>query len=138
MKKAIAIFLSFLVILTNVGITFASHYCGGKMVATAISLGEGNIGCGMEKNDSLCDELDGVILKKANCCEDKIVKIESKADSYTPQIHNHSIDFEWITTFFVAIVNLYSFKNGKEVKFLNYSPPLIAVDIPILGHSFLI
>jgi len=47
MRRVFAIFFALLLLVTNSGVAFASHYCGGKAVKTNISFGQNELSCGM-------------------------------------------------------------------------------------------
>ena len=51
MKRILSILLAILMLTTNMSITFATHYCGGKAVKSSISFGHDELSCGMAKMD---------------------------------------------------------------------------------------
>lgn len=139
MKQVFAIFLALLMLTTNVGITFATHYCGGKAVKTSISLGHDNLDCGMADMDTPCEESpDSPVVKNKNCCENQYTQISIEDDYNNPAVVKTAVDFQFLAVFVVTYLNLYSFNASTEAEYSNYSPPLLDLDIPVLIQSFLI
>jgi hypothetical protein len=69
MRKAIAISLSFILLLSNVGLTLASHYCGGKVVESQFMIGAKNLDCGMPDMDTTCANDDAAnTVQSIPCC----------------------------------------------------------------------
>lgn len=139
MKKIFAILFSLLILLTNVGITFATHFCGGKAIKTAVSLGTSDISCGMISIDQSCENRppSDMINAKA-CCENTYVQLKIKDNYQTKEVFKSTINFQFIAVFIVTYLNLYSFNASTEAEYSNYSPPLLDLDIPVLIQSFLI
>jgi hypothetical protein len=72
LKPVISIFFASLVLLTNMSLCVASHYCGGKLVMQEISFGEEKLSCGMAEEEESCGaSLPINSLKKVPCCEDQ-------------------------------------------------------------------
>ena len=140
MKKFFAIFLALLMLTTNVGITFATHYCGGKAVKTSISLGHDDLDCGMADMDaSPCkDQSDSPAVKRKSCCENQYTQLSIEDDYNNPAVVKTAVDFQFVAVFVVTYLNLYSFNASTEAEYSNYSPPLLDLDIPVLIQSFLI
>ena len=138
MKRVFAIFLSLLMLTTNVSLTFATHYCRGKAVKTQVSiLGHSDIGCGMEGDSKSCDNSQMPSIT-SNCCQDKFVELSIEDDYSNPAIITTNVDFQFVAAFVISYINLYSFDASNEAEYLNYSPPLLKQDIPVLIQSFLI
>jgi hypothetical protein len=88
MKKAFSISLSIIMVAAVLHFAVAIHYCGGKEVASTISLSGKTASCGMEnhKNDL---PLTGTYLY-SNCCKDEVIF--------------YGIDNNWAPSFSVTIV----------------------------------
>ncbi|MBR9860379.1 hypothetical protein GYB22_06455 [bacterium] len=80
MKNFFAIVIALLMLTTNVGITFASHYCQGELVQGHISIGQTEVNCGDFSQESQCrsDERKG--LHKKSCCENQYLQISIEND----------------------------------------------------------
>jgi hypothetical protein len=81
MKKFISIFLTFLMLTALFHLSFATHYCGGTIAATKISLSGKLASCGMENDE------DYTPLSRTNfvshCCDNHIAYF-SVANNYHP------------------------------------------------------
>lgn len=139
MKRTFSIFLSLLILTTNVGITFAAHYCEGKVVKTSISFWEDSINCGMTDMSQPCEnESQSSTVKRKSCCENTFVQLKIEDNYNTPTIAKSTVDFNFIVAFLTTHINLYSCNASTEAEYLKYSPPLLTLDIPVLIQSFLI
>jgi hypothetical protein len=80
MKTILSIPLILLILFTGIHVNFATHYCGGTVAATKVSLTGELATCGMEKqsgNKSFQD------IYSNKCCED-ITSIYSICNNYVP------------------------------------------------------
>ena len=137
-KRILAICHVLLLLTSNVGLTFATHYCGGKAVKTDVSfIGQSDIGCGMEGKDNSCDNPEMPSIK-SNCCQNKFVEVSVEDDFSSPKIVKSSVDYKFVAAFAISYINLYSLDASAEVEYLNYLPPLLDLDIPVLIQSFLL
>lgn len=93
MKKAISISLTFLLIATLFHFSVATHYCGGTIAGTRISLSGKLASCGMEKDEAKTP-LSGTYFV-THCCENHIGYFGVSSNyhpsfSYVPEFyHNH-------------------------------------------------
>jgi hypothetical protein len=129
MKKMFAISLSLLLFLSSTGLTYAQHFCGGRVVNEAIMIGEKFLGCHEEVS---AEGYSGHLEEMPNCCEDIYLQVDTD-DQYTPT----SFDLDLDTIFFVSFVNVFLFEaleilSEKEIIFSEYSPPPIPKDLPVL------
>ena len=62
-------------------LTFATHYCGGKVAASKISFSGELASCGMEGTEDSCP-INGEHLK-SHCCDDE-VSVYSIENTFTP------------------------------------------------------
>jgi len=81
MKKVVSIFMVVLLLATMFQLTLSTHYCGGEVAATRISLSGELASCGMEGTEDSCP-IEGRIQHKS-CCED-FVTVFSTDNTYTP------------------------------------------------------
>jgi len=138
MKRVFAIFLALLILTTNVGLTFATHYCGGKPVKTDVSLlGHFDIGCGMEDKDNSCDNPE-IPAIKSSCCQNRSVELSIEDDFRSPKIIKNTVEYKFVAAFVTTYINLYLLDASAETEYLDYLPPLLDHDIPVLVQSFLL
>jgi hypothetical protein len=80
MKTVLSIPLILLIIFSGISVTFATHYCGGSVADTRVSLNGKLATCGMEQ------QLDNNLLKNiftSKCCDD-IATTYSICNNYIP------------------------------------------------------
>jgi hypothetical protein len=78
MKTVLSIPLIVLIVFSGISISFASHYCGGTVAATRVSMTGELATCGMEK-PSVNHSFLNIYTKK--CCED-VVSAYSLCNNY--------------------------------------------------------
>jgi hypothetical protein len=81
MKKLLSIFFAFLILLTGVHLTFATHYCGGSFAASKISVSGELASCGMEDIEKTCSNPGNHL--KSHCCDNE-VSVYAIDNTYTP------------------------------------------------------
>ena len=136
MKRLFSILIVVIFLAGNIGLTLSTHYCGGHVSEQSLGLSYADLGCGMEdeSEDNCSGEETSV---KSNCCSDdhKNFKI---ADEFKIQTELISIDTQFATLFFASFFDLYSIESENYTQYLNYQPPRLTIDIPVLIQSFLI
>lgn len=119
-RKHICILLATLLLVSNVGLAFNVHYCGGNIASVSLE----------NFFDSKNSELDccGKESKKPFCCNDKKIKIEKKLDNSIVKTFSFEVPHlfyisEWKS---IQVGNLYNFKNNPISHFGWYAnaPPL--------------
>ncbi len=71
LKKHISILLTFFLLVSNLGLAFNVHYCGGKVASVTLHVPTAE---GSEKN--CC----GAVEQESKCCKNKIIKSEIKSE----------------------------------------------------------
>lgn len=75
-KKCIGLILALLILVSNVGLAFTMHYCGGKLASVSIQ----TLSSSYQQTTSCCAKK---VLEKDSCCKNKKVQIEKKSDHAT-------------------------------------------------------
>jgi hypothetical protein len=70
-KKQISVFLAFLLLVSNVGLAFNVHYCGGELASVSLNSPLPSL-----KSEKGCCEK--VASEKDSCCKDKKVVFQKK------------------------------------------------------------
>jgi hypothetical protein len=98
MKKLISIFLTFLMLTALFHFSFATHYCGGTIAATKVSLSGKLATCGMEsdKNDTPLSELHFV----SHCCDNSL--------TYYGVTNNYNPTFSYVPEVFRQLFSLFN------------------------------
>jgi hypothetical protein len=117
-SKHIAILLSVLILVSNVGLAFNVHYCGNKIASVSFV---------SQKTDTGKDCC-GNAIQKSSCCKDKKVKLEKKSDnsvvkSFAFQLELPFAAYDWKP---IAGLNPVDFKSSPFTAFYcdSNAPPL--------------
>ncbi len=119
-KRCTSLFLAFLLLVSNVGLAFDVHYCGGKLAS--ISLNKTLEAPPVKK----CCEI--ATKKKASCCKDKVVHFEKKSGTATIKTFLFQLDFPFTFQEFKAVIFLFipKFKSKQLITYYSdaHAPPL--------------
>lgn len=101
-KKHMGVFLTALLLVSNLGLAFKIHYCGDKIDSVTINSAP-TIG---ETFDECC----GIIETDSQCCNDKVIKAEIKSDhvitnSVSIDFNYIPINYDWNVQFFASTYN---------------------------------
>lgn len=132
MKKFLSISFSLLILLSGLQLTVSTHYCGGKIAASKVSVSGDLASCGMEAPSGQCPSAGSRI--GSNCCNTK-VSVFAIDNNYPPSLSNFKPFSQNILQVFVipvsyqihslSVLSLYS---------ANVSPPgnfmVSAVSLP--------
>lgn len=137
MKKLISILLSVLILTSSVGVSFATHFCRGKVYNRSINfLSDSMPGCGME-TDAYGKCLNSETQFEKRCCENEITSYQIEDSYKIPAIDKEiTIGLTFIQSYFLYTI----FNTEKSVSPVfdsNFSPPL-KTDIFVRIQSFLI
>jgi hypothetical protein len=69
MKKLLSIAIAFIILLSGMNLSIATHYCGGEVAAVKWSFSGQKASCGMENPKPICPANKGIA---SNCCHNKI------------------------------------------------------------------
>ena len=79
-RKALAIFLTLLMLSCNSGLLLATHLCRGKAISTSLGFSTG-MDCGMAKNCSKSSKkCNGFGFSAAHCCQQQIQQLSLKKE----------------------------------------------------------
>lgn len=112
--------MAFLLLVSNIGLAFDVHYCGGKLASISLSktveAPPAKTCCGITSE------------KKSSCCKDKVVHFEKKSDTAIIKTFLFQLDFpftlqEFSTITFLSVPN---FKRKQTITYYSdaHSPPL--------------
>lgn len=100
LKRGFAILISLVVLISGMHLTFAVHFCGGKAVASKISLTGSTATCGMAQDQ----ESNPVDLSfKSGCCQNHVnyLKVDNYEDAPFQLATVHVPDVQIMVTDFV-------------------------------------
>ena len=119
-KKCTSLFLAFLLLISNVGMAFNVHYCGGEIASVSvkpIASKQVDKGCCAKK-----------VEKEDSCCKDKVVNFQKKSDNTILKVF--SIDSPYCLLINEAqFIAFSSIENCKSIQLTSYfcqanAPPL--------------
>lgn len=133
-----ALFLSLLILGSQVGFAVSTHFCGGEVSDRVISLVGSKVGCGMESQESSCSrvEISDDNISEKSCCDDESHVYQLKEDFNKKY---NSIELE--TTFIRLFLTNYTLLFNTEEKVVHTNippPPLIQQNSQVLFQTFLL
>lgn len=143
MKKVFAILLSFLLVISNISLTYATHFCGGKAIDSQLMLGVQDLSCGMIMPESTCENVESDCESPiqsemdTNCCDNEYVNLSVDEDFNTTsaiELTTFVFVVAFVKTFFNPIVALGN--TSKEL--YEEAAPLVKHDVRALFQVYLI
>ena len=136
MKQIISILLTLLLLISNTGITYAQHFCGGHQMMAKVTIGQERLSCGMAPVKDLCDESHQS--DTHSCCNNLYTQV-----AFDDTVEQPVVEFQLTPVFDVdnnAIISSVSeiLTLQKEVVYTIYNPPPLIKDFPVLFDTFLI
>tara|TARA_B110000459_G_scaffold58512_1_gene65749 strand:+ start:76 stop:486 length:411 start_codon:yes stop_codon:yes gene_type:complete len=135
-KQIISILLTLLLLISNTGITYAQHFCGGHQMMAKVTIGQERLSCGMAPVKDLCDESHQS--DTHSCCDNRYTQV-----AFDDTVEQPVVEFQLTPVFDVdnnAIISSVSeiLTLQKEVVYTIYNPPPLIKDFPVLFDTFLI
>ncbi|GEP49460.1 hypothetical protein FNO01nite_01320 [Flavobacterium noncentrifugens] len=92
--KGTSLFLAFLILVSNVGLAFNVHYCGGNIagISSVYPVDASDVVKEMPSEKSCCAPK---ATTSKSCCKDKIVKIDKKSE-VTVKVFSFQIDAPFV------------------------------------------
>ncbi len=134
MKKLMAISLALVLLTSNIGLAMVTHYCGGQAVKSQLTIGHGNLGCGMDMRTS-SEQSKAVDNESSGCCENQYQSFEIEDDYSLLQL---SLNLDFIAAFVHSFLEIVLVPGQQHPQYAHYSPPLLLRDIHILNQVFII
>ncbi len=128
-----------MLLLSNIGYTMATHYCGGEAVESKLMLVKHNLDCGMPDIEQGCEEdmPNGHQFSSKPCCQNEYQTFQIEDTFKTPVIQA-SPNWMFVSAFVQTFLNPALYTPTSLPQYRNYSPPLPKQDIQALFQSFLI
>lgn len=136
MKQITSILLTLLLLISNTGITYAQHFCGGHQMMAKVTIGQERLSCGMAPVKDLCDESHQS--DTHSCCNNLYTQV-----AFDDTVEQPIVEFQLTpplkantTTFSASVYEILTLQ--KEVVYSIYNPPPLIKNFPILFDTFLI
>lgn len=121
-KKHISIFLAVLLLVSNVGLAFNVHYCGGEISSVSLN----STLPSLQSEKGCCEKK--VVSKKDSCCKDKKIVVQKKSDNGIVKSFSFQFDSVYVVPEFQPVVfeAVPSFKNNLTLTYYcdANAPPL--------------
>ena len=136
MKQITSILLTLLLLISNTGITYAQHFCGGHQIMAKVTIGQERLSCGMAPVKDLCD--DSHQSDTHSCCNNLYTQV-----AFDDTVEQPIVEFQLTpplkantTTFSASVYEILTLQ--KEVVYTLYNPPPLIKDFPVIFDTFLI
>ncbi len=136
MKQITSILLTLLLLISNTGITYAQHFCGGHQMMAKVTIGQERLSCGMAPVKDLCD--DSHQSDTHSCCNNLYTQV-----AFDDTVEQPIVEFQLTpplkantTTFSASVYEILTLQ--KEVVYTIYNPPPLIKNFPVLFDTFLI
>ena len=136
MKRIVSILMIVLLLSSQVGLAYGTHFCAGKEVKSKVILGHEHLECGMEFSPKSCDEPNETHFSKKLCCENELISPQVE-DDMQPVKTTKNLN----PVFVQALVHTLLIQLTADIespRFAEYSPPWISFDFHVLHQVFLI
>ncbi|WP_373511205.1 hypothetical protein [Persicitalea sp.] len=139
MKKILTIALAFLLMMSNMGFTVATHFCGGHAVKSGLRLGGGDWDCGMNTKSAeyQVSQTNCTSITAEPCCENMHQHIQTDDNQPTdlPAPQFHAPIGEPVVFSFLYLES----STAQEIAPRRIDPPpLLKRDVQVLFQTFLI
>ena len=136
MKQITSILLTLLLLISNTGITYAQHFCGGHQMIAKVTIGQERLSCGMAPVKDLCDESHQS--DTHSCCNNLYTQV-----AFDDTVEQPIVEFQLTpplkantTTFSASVYEIITLQ--KEVVYSIYNPPPLIKNFSVLFDTFLI
>ena len=143
MRRLLSLFFSFLILLSSMGFTLGTHYCGGYAMKSGFIFSHNSLDCGMNEAVSECEihpssTTTKTVIKNNNCCTNDLDRI-STDNMISLQSLQKEISKPFIALF-IAVFTKHSVSVSKDISiaFHDFSPDIPDRDFQTLYQSFLI
>lgn len=139
MKKLASIIIVLNLIFLNIGLSINSHYCGGELSKSSISLFHSYLSCGMDNMISECDNIPLVnSLKSIPCCLDLSEMVNIDIDYMFNKLSNLNFSLKLIYTIIPYKIVLDEANMSSRVSLDSHPPPKYNSKYRVLNQVFLI
>jgi hypothetical protein len=121
MKKFFTIPLALLILLSGMHFTIATHYCGGKIAATKVSLSGKEASCGMISDQRSDNSTETQVSSK--CCDNEFAVYKIDSDYSSSSFHFKDITQNILQEFLVPEGFSFHSTLSQLTNHANVSPP---------------
>jgi len=131
--KIMSLLMAFVVLFSTMSFTIDMHYCGDKLVETAIF--NKAKGCGMEMDNP---STEGCAITKNNCCNDEQLIVDGQ-DELQLSVDKISLEQQvFLASFIYTYINLFEGYDKNVSSYEEYEPPLVVRQLYKIDETYLI
>lgn len=133
-----ALFLSFLLLSSQVGFAVSVHYCGDKIADSSISLLQEELSCGMEASTSICESMPTADqVSEKSCCQNRsqLVQLE---DDFNQKNSVSTTNISLVQVFTLVANEIVTIDQTVVSEFQVPPSPLVRSNPQVLFQTFLI
>jgi len=133
LHKIASLLMAFVVLFSTLSFTVDMHYCGDRLVDTAVFSKAKT--CGMEMESTTNTDCETV---KKDCCNEQQINFEGQDELKTT---SKVVPFEqqlFVTAFIQSYINLFIGEQHHTPLYKNYSPPIAVKNIHKLDEIYLL
>lgn len=131
--KIMSLLMAFVVLFSTMSFTIDMHYCGDKLVETAIF--NKAKGCGMEMDNP---STEGCAITKKNCCNDEQLIVDGQ-DELQLSVDKISLEQQvFLASFIYTYINLFEGYDKNVSSYEEYEPPLVVRQLYKIDETYLI
>ena len=125
--------MAFVVLFSTMSFTIDMHYCGDKLVETAIF--NKAKGCGMEMDNPSAE---GCAITKKNCCNDEQLIVDGQ-DELQLSVDKISLEQQvFLASFIYTYINLFEGYDKNVSSYEEYKAPLVVRQLYKIDETYLI
>jgi hypothetical protein len=135
-RTILTLTLALLVVFSSLGMAITQHLCAGEVMSTALF--SHSAACEMEKQRENLPDCHKPAMDD-DCCQDQTVVLEVEdQQTLSPTFKLSVPDMTFIAAFAAVWTSLFELYEPAYTYTPDYSPPVLAQDIPVLVQSFLL
>lgn len=125
-KKCTSLFLALLLLVSNVGVAFNVHYCGGAIAGVRLH----SAILSPDEPDGCCEQTK--VASTKTCCKDKVIHFEKKSDDATVK----AMLFELLASFVLPVQQPIIFSGLPNFKKAVVNDFYVAIHAPPLYQLY--
>lgn len=139
MKKLASIIIVLNLIFLNIGLSINSHFCGGELSKSSLTLFHSDLSCGMDNINSECDNSPLVnTLKSIPCCLDLSNMVDLDIDYVLNKISNMIFALKFVCIISLNKTDYAGINNFISISIDSHPPPEYNSKYRIFNQVFII